>query len=151
MQDGRGITTDEWKLSQCFLQPLTSTQVHLLQPLSHKCFYCVLGMQITWGGRMEITLQSLHTHWLQPQFLLLPNQCVGLLALANKSVFSVNGCALFSFLFYPFHSRKMKNNPTKWNQGLCLQVGFWSKQTPPLARASVSPPQDLTGIDSVVC
>lgn len=71
-------------------------------------FYCVLGMQIHLRVKQELHFKVIHTQRLQLQFLL-PNQRTELLVLANKCIFLGNGCALFSFLLHPLHSRKMKN------------------------------------------
>lgn len=72
-------------------------------------FSCVLGMQIHLRVERELHFKVIHTQRLQLQFLLLSNQRMELLALANKYIFLGNGCALFSFLPPPLHSRKMKN------------------------------------------
>lgn len=87
-------------------------------------FYCVLGMQIHLRGKTGITFQShSHTQQVQLQFLLLPNQRTELLVLANKYVFLGNGCALFSFLLHPLHSRKIKN-PQNEIEDQIFRVGF---------------------------
>lgn len=103
---------DEWGLSQCFLQPSTSTRVHLLPPLSHKCLLC-LGHAHHMGLEWGLHLRAIHTQRLQLGFLLLPNQRIGLLVAANERPLPVHGCALFPFSLHPFHPREMKNPQTE--------------------------------------
>lgn len=45
---GERITMDEYELFTVFLIAFDLTRVHHLPPLSHKCFTCVLGMQVRW-------------------------------------------------------------------------------------------------------
>lgn len=79
--------------------------MHLLPPLSHKLLLC-LGHADHLGDRVGKPFT--HTQRLPPQFLLLPNTLLPVLA--DKRVFAVNGCALVCFLLLPiFCFRKTKN------------------------------------------
>lgn len=88
---------DEWGLSQCFLQPLTSTRAHLLPP-THKCLLCLGHAGSHVRGNRGLRFKVIHTQppRLQLQILLLPNQRVELVS-ATKHVFLAKGCAFFYF------------------------------------------------------
>lgn len=91
---------DQWELSQRFLQPLTSTRVHLLPPLSHKFLLC-LGHADHLRVTGKLHFKVIHTQQLQLQLLLLPSQHTGLPVLTNKYVFLVNDLCFIFLLTSP--------------------------------------------------
>lgn len=94
MQEGGEITMDEWKRSQCFLQPLTLTMSVSL-PTAVSQTFTVTGACRSLGDRMGTMLQS-HSHTATSNhlsFSSFPTRCCYYGRQAGRRGFPVQGCA----------------------------------------------------------